>query len=153
MNTNKKIGLLIIGIGLLIGYMIYAFNTAISGALQMNNQCSLDVPCPHEIALKFETNISLIILAIVIGIGIAFLFAKEKSVQNKKQNLEKIKMLDKDEKKIYELTEKEGSIFQSDLVEKSGFDKVKVTRILDRLEGKQLIERKRRGMTNIVIVK
>lgn len=152
MNTNQKVGLLIIGIGLSIAYMIYSFNAAISGALQMN-QCSLDVPCPHEIALKFETNISIGILIAVIGIGIYFFFRKEKSAQNKKQNLEKIKMLDEEEKKIYEIAEKEGSIFQSDIVEKSGFDKVKVTRILDRLEGKQLIERKRRGMTNVVIAK
>ena len=44
-------------------------------------------------------------------------------------------------------------MFQSDIAEKTGFDKVKVTRVLDRLEGKQLIERKRRGMTNIVILR
>ena len=62
--------------------------------------------------------------------------------------------LDKEEKVLVKAIElAEGTIFQSDLVEKSGFDKVKVTRILDRLEGKQIIERKRRGMTNVVILK
>ena len=45
-----------------------------------------------------------------------------------------------------------GTIFQSDLVEKSDFSKVKVSRILDKLEGRQLIERKRRGMTNVVVL-
>lgn len=153
MNKNKKIGLLIIGIGLLIGYMIYAFNSAISGAIQVD-QCNLDVPCPHEIALEFQTNVSIIILIVVICIGIYFLFAKEKPVgHTKKEDLEKLKTLNDEELKIYNLVKTEGSIFQSDLVEKTDFDKVKVTRILDRLEGKQLIERKRRGMTNIVIIK
>lgn len=153
MNTNKKVGLLIIGIAILIGYMIYAFNSAISGVIQMNDQCSLEVPCPHEVALKFQTNLSIVFLIAVIGVGIYFLFAKERAMHERKRDTEKIKMLNMDERKIFDISEKEGSIFQSDLVEKSGFDKVKVTRILDKLEGKQLIERKRRGMTNVVIVK
>jgi uncharacterized membrane protein len=44
-------------------------------------------------------------------------------------------------------------MFQSDLVEGTGMQKVKITRLLDRLEGLKLIERKRRGMTNVVILK
>ena len=63
-------------------------------------------------------------------------------------------ILNNEEKSIVKIIESaEGAIFQSDLVEKSEFDKVKVSRILDRLEGKQLIERKRRGMTNVVILR
>lgn len=59
-----------------------------------------------------------------------------------------------EEKRLYELTSGSGgAIFQADLVEKSGFSKVKVSRILDKLEGRGLIERRRRGMTNMVIVK
>jgi len=62
--------------------------------------------------------------------------------------------LDNEEKKVYDLIkEADGSIFQSELVDKTGLSKVRVTRILDKLEGKKIIERKRRGMTNIVILK
>jgi uncharacterized membrane protein len=62
--------------------------------------------------------------------------------------------LNKDEKNVLEkIIESEGTIFQSELVNKTRFPKVKVTRILDRLEGKGLIERKRRGMTNVVVLK
>ncbi|MBS3155474.1 MarR family transcriptional regulator [Candidatus Woesearchaeota archaeon] len=153
-TKNKKIGLLLIGIGLLIGYIIYAFNTAMTDLIQIS-QCG-EINCPHEAALKFQTNISLVILFIVIITGVIFLFLKEKepiNIAKKRENLEKIKTLTEEEKKIYELIKEEGSIFQSDLVEKSGLDKVKITRILDRLEGKQIIERKRRGMTNVVIIK
>ena len=32
-------------------------------------------------------------------------------------------------------------------------NKVKITRILDKLEGMGILERKRRGMTNVVILK
>ena len=44
-------------------------------------------------------------------------------------------------------------MFQSSLVNETKLSKVKVTRILDRLEGKSLIERKRRGMSNVIILK
>ncbi|MBS3163537.1 hypothetical protein J4427_02500 [Candidatus Woesearchaeota archaeon] len=125
LTRNKKIGLLIIGIGLLIGYIIYAFNTALTDLISIS-QCG-EINCPHEAALKFQTNISIGILFAVIVIGVIFLFMKEKvlvSAERKRENLEKIKTLTEEEKKIYELTEKEGSMFQSDLVEKSGFDNV-----------------------------
>jgi uncharacterized membrane protein len=46
-----------------------------------------------------------------------------------------------------------GSVYQSDIVRETKQSKVKITRILDQLEGKGLIERKRRGMTNIVVLK
>ena len=38
-------------------------------------------------------------------------------------------------------------------MEKLEIRKVKATRLLDKLEAKQLIERKRRGLNNIVILK
>ena len=59
-----------------------------------------------------------------------------------------------EEKKIYEiLKNKNGSAYQTDLIRETGFSKVKVTRILDRLETKDIFERKRRGMTNIIVLK
>ena len=75
----------------------------------------------------------------------------EKEVRRKVIDYSK---LDKDERIIVKIIEESnGGIFQAELVEKSGMDKVKVTRILDRLEGRALLERKRRGMTNVVILK
>ena len=102
-------------------------------------------------------------------IGLYFIFFSKEEIVTKiktvkqqiepkkitKQNYQKIMSdLSDDEKLIFEkILEAEGTIFQSDLVDKSNLAKVKVTRLLDRLEGKGLIERKRRGMTNIVILK
>ena len=45
------------------------------------------------------------------------------------------------------------AVFQADLMEKLQIGKVKTTRLLDKLEAKQIIERKRRGMNNIVVLK
>ena len=68
-----------------------------------------------------------------------------------KQN--NLKLLNREERALYQILAKEESMFQADLVEKSEMGKVKVSRILDRLENKKLIERKRRGMNNIVVIK
>ena len=58
-----------------------------------------------------------------------------------------------EEKKVLSLIEENKAIFQADLIEKTGFGKAKITRILDRLEGKGFVERKRRGLTNVVVLK
>ncbi len=51
------------------------------------------------------------------------------------------------------LIEEGKAMFQADLMEKLEIGKVGMTRLLDKLEAKQFIERKRRGMNNIVVVK
>ena len=62
--------------------------------------------------------------------------------------------MDAREKEVISILEKEnGTIFQADLMEKLGAGKVGLTRLLDKLEAKQLIERKRRGMNNVVVLK
>ena len=65
-----------------------------------------------------------------------------------------LESLEEDEKKIMNLLlENNRSLYQSELVDKTGMNKVKVTRLLDSLEAQNMIERKRRGMTNIVLMK
>jgi uncharacterized membrane protein len=44
-------------------------------------------------------------------------------------------------------------MYQSDLIKETEFSKVKITRILDKMESKDVIDRKRRGMTNIIVLK
>jgi uncharacterized membrane protein len=62
--------------------------------------------------------------------------------------------LEGDEKRIYQLiADSNGAIFQSEIVEKTGLSKVKVTRTLDKLESRLYIERRRRGLTNIIVLK
>jgi hypothetical protein len=62
--------------------------------------------------------------------------------------------LDSDEARVVAfINEGNGSVYQSDILKKTGFSKVKVSRLLDKLEQKGLLERKRRGMTNLVVAK
>lgn len=63
-------------------------------------------------------------------------------------------LTDRDEQKLYQLIMEEGGvIFQGKLAEKSGFPKGKVSLVLDRLEARGLLERKRHGMSNIVVLR
>ena len=58
------------------------------------------------------------------------------------------------EKKAYGIIKgSDGSILQADLIMRIGLSKVKVTRILDKLERKGLTERRRKGLKNIVLLR
>jgi uncharacterized membrane protein len=111
--------------------------------------------------IKVQTYVSISISSLIAIIGLFLIFSKEngkiviKKEWNKQQkNRINYSMLNNEEKHIIKIIEEaQNAIFQSDLVEKSGFDKVKISRLLDRLEGRQIIERKRRGMTNVVLLK
>ena len=62
--------------------------------------------------------------------------------------------LDEDEQAVLEVVNAGGgSAYQSDVVKETGYSKVKVSRVLDKLEQKNILERKRRGMTNLVVRK
>ncbi|ODS39505.1 MAG: hypothetical protein A7315_10970 [Candidatus Altiarchaeales archaeon WOR_SM1_79] len=64
------------------------------------------------------------------------------------------KTLKNDEQMIYEMViNSDGIIEQSEIVEMTGFSKSNVSRILDLLESRGLVERKRRGMGNIVLLR
>lgn len=62
--------------------------------------------------------------------------------------------LKEDQQLIYQtILDAEGIIPQSDIVEKTGLSKSNVSRSLDILESMGLIEKRRRGMGNIILLK
>ena len=165
---NRIAGFIIIGIAVLMGFIIFSFNKAMTEII--NNSCDHGPSCPMWGSINFQTNVSISIMSFVIIIGLYLIFfGKEEKIITKiktikqqiepkkitKENYQKIiNKLSEDEKPVFDkIIASEGTIFQSELVEKTAFTKVKVTRILDKLEGKGLIERKRRGMANVVILK
>lgn len=157
---NRNVGFLILGITALIGYIIFSFNRALTDIV--NTVCVHGQACPMWGTINFQTNVSLAILFFIVVIGLYLIFfGKEEKITKetmskritKEDYREIFNTLNEDEKFIFEkIIEEQGTIYQSDLVDKSKFTKVKVTRILDKLEGKGLIERKRRGMTNVVVL-
>ena len=86
------------------------------------------------------------------GIGLFLAFSKtEKVIRQKEYDISR---LNENEKKAFHLIKdsKEG-IYQSELAQRLDLSKVKITRILDGLEQQGIIERKRRGMTNVIVLK
>ena len=154
---NKHVGLLIIGIAIVMGVIVGIFNIAFKDII--GQTCTHGSSCSMYNTLTSQTALSLSIVGVIliIGLFIMFLKPKEKIVIKKiKEKKKKLKLdgLDKDEKKVINLIQSEnGAIFQRTLMEKLEIGKVKTTRLLDKLEAKQLIERKRRGMNNIVVLK
>ncbi len=74
--------------------------------------------------------------------------------ERKERWKETSKMLKDDERKIYKvILDSDGIINQSELAEKTGISKSNVSRVLDLLESKGLVERRRRGMGNIILLK
>jgi len=75
----------------------------------------------------------------------------EQEGQHMSRNQEAVifKMLDEDEKRFYALIrERGGEMLQKDIVASGSFSKAKVTRLLDKLERKEIVARERHGMTN-----
>ena len=154
---NKHVGFLIVGVSLVIGIIIWIFNSALKSIV--GQSCGHGPSCPMYESIKTQTLLSLSIAGIIMIIGFFIMFSKPKEkiivkkIKEKKKKLD-LSGLEKEEKKVIDILLSEGGvIFQSDLMEKLEKGKVGVTRLLDKLEAKQLVERKRRGMNNVVVLR
>ena len=75
-------------------------------------------------------------------------------LEERRQRWEDVaKTLKDDEQTLYKAIIDEGIVHQSELVEKTGLPKSNVSRALYGLESRGLIERRRRGMGNVVLLK
>ena len=152
MDGEKRIyiGLALVGIVFLaisISFTMYIKNDA-------DLECSVEMAeegyvCPHSSFFPIESYIGISFSLLLILYG-GYKYINHKKIRPK-INLSKLK---EEEKKIYLLLlDNEGAMFQNEIVKTTGMNKVKVTRVLDKLEAKGLIIRRRRGMTNMIIIK
>jgi len=156
---NKHVGLLIIGISVVVGIIILIFNLGLKNIVSQT--CTHGPACTMYETISIQTGISLAIAGIILILGSIIMFSKpkERLVIKKVQVKEKKKKIDtenleRDEKEVIKFLEEEnGAVFQKSLMEKFEIGKVKMTRLLDKLEAQQFIERKRRGMNNLVVLK
>jgi hypothetical protein len=154
---NKYVGYVLLGVSILVLINIFVFNS-------MLGSFSVDT-CTPEGCLYHNSFNSLIylsygIVGLLFMVGLILIFSKPQKeivVKKIKERIKKKKIdtsdLKPEEKQVFNLVKENKAIFQSDLIEKTGFGKAKMTRIIDRLEGKDFVERKRRGMTNVVVMK
>lgn len=161
---NRHVGYLVIGIAAVFFFIVLSFNNALKSIV--NVSCTHGVECPMHFTLFTQEVISygLVGLLVLVGIVVAFFLKDqqttiihnnhEKKKLTQEEKNEKLEALDEDEKKVMQIImREEGSVYQSDVIKETGLSKVKVSRLLDKIEGKGLIERKRRGMTNVIVLK
>lgn len=151
---NRNVGYLIVGISIVIFGIIFFFN---QGLIEIVDEtCSHGPTCTMYDTISMQTWLSVAIAAIVLVIGLFLIFVKEEIIIKKiKEPKRKISLggLNSREREVVKIVQEGGGIFQADLMEKLGIGKVGLTRLLDKLEAKQIIERKRRGMNNFIVLK
>jgi uncharacterized membrane protein len=171
---NKHVGYIIIAISALILIIVYSFNQALAKIVA--ESCSHGIACPmyNTLGMQKAVSYALTVLVALAGVIIAFVIkekpAKEVHIHHKTiqtNHHQKPHFPSQEEQKkiinglknqheqqiMQELFIAKGNIYQSKLTTSLNFSKVKITRLLDALEAKGLVERKRRGMTNIVVLK
>lgn len=171
MKLTQKIGLLIIIIGIIVasfGLWLKGYNDRIA-QFQVNETGSCYLPdgtCLHSTSDSIlYSAVAIAIFLLIIG---SYLMVRrepilsaphkhkkspEKAATNKK-NAGIQRTLNPETRQVYDIiSASNGAILQGEIVAKSGMDKVKVSRILDKLEMQGLIERRRHGMSNLVLLK
>ena len=157
---NKHVGYLILGLTIIFFFVVMSFNYALQSIVEVS--CTHGELCPMHATVQTQQIISygLMGLLVLVSLFIIFFMKDETIIQESKKEIseeekqKKLENLDEEERNLMNIIIREdGSVFQSSLVNETKLSKVKVTRILDRLEGKSLIERKRRGMSNVIILK
>ena len=158
--NQRKIGMLVLVFAILLIFILIFVktNTDERGALLCkvisdNPEMNME-DCPAHTDNTSWLIVGAFAMAfLVFGAGIYLVFVPIKKGESEVKKVD-ISKLDEEEKKIYAiLKEDDGSAYQSDIIKKTGLSKVAVTRILDKMEGKKLLDRKRRGMTNIIILR
>lgn len=160
----KHVGYLLIGLAIIMLIIVLLFKQSLAAYLY--EACPLlqdpaTTECPATKTLNQQSYLAFSLVAIIALIGVILTIVKPeqkivvKTITPKPQKQKPIDTIDlsKEERQILELIQKEKAIFQADLIEKTQLNKAKVTRLLDRLQNRSLIERKRRGLTNVVVFK
>ncbi len=149
---NKKLGVILIIISLLVGSFFFYFINQLSKQSQQIG-CFDKKDC---FAIEKGLSVSHIVVGIfsfILSLGFYLIFFnKERIIEQKEYDLSK---LTTEEKNVFLFIRenREKGIYQSNIVEHFNFPKSKVSRILDKLEQIGIIERRRRGMTNIIFLK
>jgi uncharacterized membrane protein len=170
-HKNRSIFALVAVLMLLLVGAVYFYNKTLND-LAAGSCSDVNGPeCPHAKLVETQNAVIaallLAILAIVGYIVYQSHWKKQDIVEEKAessmevskpahQERKKIDVssLDSDEKKVIAIIqEQDGSTFQSEIIKQTNYSKVKISRVLDKLEQKGMIERKRRGMTNLVVIR
>ncbi len=162
---NRSSYILISAIILIISVILIADKLLSTGPVQFIVEGGKAVPV--EGASYFSLNEVIFFIITAWFGGMSFLHIILYSMENETRKIKKenselpenmsrasitIDLLEGDEKKIFQNIVNIDGILQRELIIKTGFSEPKVSRLLDRLEGKGLIVRQRDGMGNRIFL-
>lgn len=161
----RYLGIAIIAVSIIVLASLFYLNSTLNQQslesctefckLQEDSSCSIESCKANGDHNDHEDIISIIKILVAFLAGTGFylsLTKKENLIEHKEYDLTK---LNKEEKELFKFIKenKDKGVYQSNIKNHFDFSKSKTTRVLDKLEQKDLIERKRRGMTNIIFLK
>lgn len=127
---------------------------------QVQTEIIIEIDEEERIVQQIPSNYSLLSVILIIFLsvisslsGVYFLSDISKSYALNSRQKVQLQLLEKEEKEIYLFIIQEETVLQKDIVLELNISKVKVTRILDKLERKNLIQRLSYGNTNKIQVK
>ena len=158
-TENRNLMAILAAVFLLFAVAIYSYKTTLSQIAE--EACSSQEPCSHErIVWAQDTVIAVLLIAMAAMAAGYFMLARkntgEGGLAEKQSGRRKvdISMLEPDERKVVAILQAGGGpVFQGEIKNKLGYSKVKVSRILDRMEHRGFVEKRKRGMANLVVLK
>jgi large-conductance mechanosensitive channel len=88
---NKKVGLLVIGLAILMSIIVLIFNFTLKEIT--SKSCSMGKECSMYTSITIQTAVSFVIIAIVLIIGLFLVFTKQKEkiiIKTKKEKKKKL---------------------------------------------------------------
>ncbi len=141
---------------LIISTIVVAGKLLAPRPVQLLLEDGMAVPVEGATFFSFGEVAFIVAFAWLGGACLAYLYLTGEDYKDSQaalKNDEVVKLLDGDEKKLFLKIAGRGEVLQKDLVLEGEFNRVKITRLLDRLEEKGLILRIKHGMTNKIILK
>ncbi len=153
--NNRRAGTVIILLSVVMLILMLSITDELNRSIHADCACE-DGVCPMSSNLPYQSYIGFTLILVMGGFGGTLVLTgsrEEKAAkESQKARDSRVKSLNPEERSVLEkVKDSDGVMFQAELVEQTGFSKVKVTRILDNLEHAGLVERRRRGMSNVVV--
>jgi uncharacterized membrane protein len=166
---NKKIGIIMIVVCILLGLLIFAFDYQLSSQAEASCSCEEMEDqgfCPHEEKLSWPTYLGVALISAIAALGIYLIFfeksqkeiistlEKQKHIQVEEEKFDiLLKGLTEEEKIVIKAVKEQDGVTQQTLRLRTDMHKSKLSIILDGLEKKGLITRQDKGKTKQVFLK
>ena len=156
---NKKLGFIIIGFSIILGFLMFSFMGRLNAQGQVLH-CNPTQECQQVNSLLGLSHIAIGLLSFIFALGFYLLFFNkgEEAIlkrleEEKNAKLEEdrynvvLKVMDENEKKVINAIKEQDGITQTTLRYRADLSKAKISQILTDFEKKNLVRRVPKGKT------